>query len=257
MNRDGKMAKPLTNAILASIMHLIWRDIVGNRRVPPRRAPLRWVPPHQALARQQRRHPCRSVPRAVTPPPHYRPMEPSPPRVPKQMLTRPPEGTTPFTVARLVRNSATEDQERVSPAVEPLTRGMADLMISDQSATPYHRANPPSPTLDEANHNPNGSGSSSPPRVSPLGNRIIPRVIWLPTSTCSRPATRPPSPTHVLQTRRCGESGSATRNPEKGRGWRWRKMAGRSTEPQGQRWWWVDLVGVVTWRRLDHMVDLQ
>jgi hypothetical protein len=131
MNREGKMAKPLTNVILASIMHLIRRDIVGNRRVLPRRAPLRWVPPHQAPARQQRCRPCRSVPRVATPPPHYRPMEPSPPRVPKQMLTGPPEGTTPFTVARLVRNSATEDQERVSPAVEPLTRGTADLMISD------------------------------------------------------------------------------------------------------------------------------
>jgi hypothetical protein len=146
------------------------------------------------------------------PPPHYQPMEPSPPRVPEQTLpgpplspfgvpyiprsqvdlgrlTGPPEGTTPFTVAGLVRNPTTKDQERGSPTMEPLTRGTTDLTISDRPTTSYHRADPPSPTLDEANHNPNGSRSDSPPRVSPLGNCIIHRVIRLPTSTHSRSAT--------------------------------------------------------------------
>jgi hypothetical protein len=127
-------------------------------------------------------------------------MEPSPPRVPEQTLPGPPlspfgvpyiprsqvdlgrwigppEGTTPFIVVGLVRNPATKDQERGSPAVEPLTSGTADLTISDRSVMPYHRADPPSLTSDEANHNLNGLGSSSPPRVSPLGNRIIRRVI--------------------------------------------------------------------------------
>jgi hypothetical protein len=51
-NREGKMAKPLTNVILASILHLIWRDLVENRRVRPRRAPPCWVPPRRAPARR-------------------------------------------------------------------------------------------------------------------------------------------------------------------------------------------------------------
>jgi hypothetical protein len=57
--------------------------------------------------------------------------------------------------------------------MDPLTRGTMDLSITDRPATPYHRANPPSSTLDEANPNPNGSCSGSPPRLSPLGNQII------------------------------------------------------------------------------------
>jgi hypothetical protein len=43
-----RMTEPLTNAILASILHLIWRDLVKNRRVPPRRALPHWVRPHRA-----------------------------------------------------------------------------------------------------------------------------------------------------------------------------------------------------------------
>jgi hypothetical protein len=153
------MAEPLTNAILASILHLIRRDLTGNRRVPPRRRP------------------HRSRQRAATPPPQYRPMEPSPPRVPEQTLpgpplppfgvpytprsqvdlgwlVGPPEGATPFTVAGLVRSPATEEG-RGLPAVEPLTRGTTDFSITDRPATPYHRSDPPSPTPEEANPNPN------------------------------------------------------------------------------------------------------
>jgi hypothetical protein len=61
------MAEPLTNAILASILHLVRWDLAENRRVPPRRASPRWVPPHRLLhvsstiapagADQGRRHP--------------------------------------------------------------------------------------------------------------------------------------------------------------------------------------------------------
>jgi hypothetical protein len=169
-------------------------------------APLRWAPPFRAPAHQRRQRPCRSGPRAMTLPPQYRPMEPSPPRSPGPSLPRPPlppfgvpytpmsqvdlgwlagppEGITPFTVAVLIRTPATEEQERGSPAVEPLTRGMTDLMIGDRPATPYHREDPPSPTLDTANPNPNELGFGSPPQISPLGIRVIHRVIRLPTST--------------------------------------------------------------------------
>jgi hypothetical protein len=85
-------------------------------------------------------------------------------------LAGPPEGTTPFTVVGLVRAPATEERERGSSAVEPLTRGTVDLSITDRPATPYHRVDSPSPTPNEANPNPNGSGSGPPPRLSPLGN---------------------------------------------------------------------------------------
>jgi hypothetical protein len=103
-------------------------------------------------------------------------------------LARPPEGITPFMVAGLVRTPAIEEQERGLSTVEPLTRGTTDLMISDRQTTPYHRADPPSLTPDLANPNPNGLGSGSPPRISPLDNWIICRVIRLPTSTHTRPA---------------------------------------------------------------------
>jgi hypothetical protein len=142
-------------------------------------------------------------------------MEPSPPRVSEQLLPRPPlppfgvpyiprsqvnlgrltgplEGTTPFTVGGLVRNPTTEDHERGSPTVELLTRGTADLTISDRPATPYYRADPPSPTSDGAHPNPNGSGSDSPSRLSPLDNHIIHRVILLPTSIRIRMAVGHP-----------------------------------------------------------------
>jgi hypothetical protein len=65
-----------------------------------------------------------------------------------------------------VRAPAIEEQERGSSALEPLTRGTTDLMISDQPATPYHRADPPSPTPDGASPNPNELGSGSPSRLS-------------------------------------------------------------------------------------------
>jgi hypothetical protein len=203
------MAELLTNASLASILHLIRHDLARNRRVPPRRAPPRWVPPRWDPARRLHRRPQGSGPRAVTPPPQYRSMELSPPIVPEQslpgpplppfdipytprsqvdlgQLVGPPKGATLFMVVGLVRAPATEEQERGLPMVEPLTRGTADLTISDRPATPYHRADPTSPTPDGANPNPNGLGSGSPPRLSPLGNRIICRVIRLPTSTHTR-----------------------------------------------------------------------
>jgi hypothetical protein len=85
------------------------------------------------------------------------------------------------------KNPCIRRRKKGSLAVEPLTRGTADLSITDRSATPYHRVDPPSPTPDEANPNPNGSGFDSPPRLSPLGNRIICWVIRLPTSTRTRP----------------------------------------------------------------------
>jgi hypothetical protein len=187
------MAGPLTNAILASILHLIRCDLAENRRVPPRRAPPSWVPPRWAPACWRRRHPRRSGPRAVTPPPQYRPMEPSPPRSPEQSLPVPPfgtpyiprtqvdlgrlvgpqEGITSFTVAQLVRTPTIEEERRGSLAVEPLTRGTTDISITDRPTTPFHRADPPSPTLDSTNPNPNGLGSDSLPRISPLGNQVI------------------------------------------------------------------------------------
>jgi hypothetical protein len=131
-------------------------------------------------------------------------MEPSPPRSPGPPLSPfdvpytprsqvdlgrlagRPEGITPFMVAGLIRTPATEEQERGSLVVEPLTRGMTNLTISDRPITPYHRADPPSPTPDMANLNPNGLRSGLPPRISPLGNRTIYRVIRLPTSTRTR-----------------------------------------------------------------------
>jgi hypothetical protein len=92
--------------------------------------------------------------------------------------------------------------------------------LDHRPAIPYHRVDPPSQTSDEANPNPNRSGYGSPPWLSPLGNRIIRWVIRLPTSTHTRPtsATQAPSPTRVLWTQQCGESGSATRNRDMGRG---------------------------------------
>jgi hypothetical protein len=195
--------------ILASILHLIRRHRTGNWRVPPCRTPPRWVPSCRAPARRRRRRPRTSGLRVATPPPQYWPMEPSPPRVPEQSLsgppllpfgvpyiprsqvdlgrlTGPPEGATPFTVARLVR-APTIEQVRGSPAVEPLTRGTVGLSITDRTAIPYHRLDPPSPTREETNPNPNSLGSGSPLRISPLGNRIIHQVIQLPTLTCTQP----------------------------------------------------------------------
>jgi hypothetical protein len=151
----------------------------------------------------------------VTPPPQYRPMEPSPPRSPRQSLPGPPlppfgtpyiprmqvdlgqlagpeEVITPFTVVGLVRTPTTEEERRGSPTVEPLTRGTVDLLITDRPATPYHRPDPPSPTPEEPNPNPNVLGSDSPPRLSPLGNHIIHQVIRLPTSTRTQPTASHP-----------------------------------------------------------------
>jgi hypothetical protein len=204
------MAEPLTDAILASILHLIWRDLARNGRTPPCRAP-----PRRAPARPRHRRPRRSGQRAATPAPQYRPMELSPPRSPRPSLLGPPlppfgapyiprtqvnlgrlvgptKGITPFMVAGLVRTPATKEEGRGSPEVESLTRGTMDLSITDWPATPYHRPDSPSLTPNEANPDPNGSGFDSPPRLSPLGNRIIWRVIRLPTSTCTRPAAGHP-----------------------------------------------------------------
>jgi hypothetical protein len=147
----------------------------------------------------------------MTPPPPYQPMDPPPPRSPKSSLpglplpsfgkpytprkqvdlgrlAGPLEGITPFTVVGLVRTPATEEQERGPLAVEPLTRGTADLTISDRSTLPYHKADPNSPTPESANPNPNGWGSGLLPRISPLGNRVI----RLPTSIGTRLAASHP-----------------------------------------------------------------
>jgi hypothetical protein len=104
-----------------------------------------------------------------------------------ERLAGPPEDITPFTVAEPRRTPATEE-ERGQPMVEPLMRGTTDLTISDRPATPYHIADPPSLTPDIANPNPNGLGSNSPSWISPLSNRVIRRVIQLPTSTQTQPS---------------------------------------------------------------------
>jgi hypothetical protein len=181
------MTEPLTNAILASILHLIWRDLAGNRRVPPCRAPPRWVPSRRAPTRRRRRHPCISRPRVATPPPQYRPMEPMPLRVPEQSLLEPPlpqfgvpyiprsqvdlgrlagppEGATPIHGGHTKwQNPYNRRRKKGVIVVEPLTRSTTDLSIIDGPATPYHRADRPSPTPDKANPNPNRLGSGSPP----------------------------------------------------------------------------------------------
>jgi hypothetical protein len=149
--------------------------------------------------------PRRSGPRAATLPPQYRPMEPSSSRVPEQTLPKPPlppfgvpytprsqvnlrrlagppEGATPFTVAGLVSAPATEEG-RGSLAVEPLTRGIIYLLITNRPATPLPQTGSTVPNTEEANPIPNRLGSGSPSRLSPLGNRIIRRVIRLSTST--------------------------------------------------------------------------
>jgi hypothetical protein len=81
----SKMAETLTNVILASILHLIRWDHTKVGRAAPHRAP-----PRQALARRWHWRHCRSETRATTPPLQYQPMEPSPPRAPKQSLPGPP-----------------------------------------------------------------------------------------------------------------------------------------------------------------------
>jgi hypothetical protein len=142
-------------------------------------------------------------------PPLYRPMEPSPPRpigpplppfsapynprtqVDLRRLAGPSEGITPFTVAGLRGTPATKE-ERGQLAVELLIRGTTDIMTSDRPATPYHRADPPSPTPDTINPNHNRSGSGSSSQISPLGNRVIRQVIRLPTSTRTQPAVGHP-----------------------------------------------------------------
>jgi hypothetical protein len=181
------MAEPLTNAILASILHLIRRDLAEDGRFAPRRAPLRWALLHRAPAHRRHRCPCRSGPRAMTPPPHidlwnlhhqdhsgrhcHHLAHPTPQEHKfLGQLAEPPEGITP--VARLVRTPAIEEQERGSPMVQPLTRGTTDLMINDRTATAYHRADPPSLTPDSTNPNSNGLESDSPSRISPLRSSL-------------------------------------------------------------------------------------
>jgi hypothetical protein len=78
------MVEPLTNVILASILHLIQRDLAGNGRFPIRKTPCQ-VPAHRRC-----RRPRRSGPRGATPPPQYQPMEPSPPNALEQSLPRSP-----------------------------------------------------------------------------------------------------------------------------------------------------------------------
>jgi hypothetical protein len=189
------MTEPLTNAIHDLILHLIRCDLVGNRRAAPC-----WVPPCWTPAHRQHRRPRGSRPRATTPPPQYRPMEPSPPRAlepslprpslppfgvpctPRSQvdfgwLARPPAGITSFTMATPRSTPTIEEQDRESSVVEPLTRCMVDLTINDRLTTPFHQPDPPSLTPEEANPNPNGLSSGSPPRISSLGNRVLHWVI--------------------------------------------------------------------------------
>jgi hypothetical protein len=81
MAKSGKMAEPLTNAILISILHLIRWDLNGNQS--------RLAPPHRRRCRIHQ-----SGPRAVTTTPSYQPMELSPPH--SSMPPVPPFGT-PYT----------------------------------------------------------------------------------------------------------------------------------------------------------------
>jgi hypothetical protein len=142
------MTGSLTNVILASIHHLIRRDLVGNRGAPPR-----WAPLSRALARRRHRRIRRSGLRTVIPPPSYWPMESSPPRstilplppfgmpynprtsVDLRHLVGLPEGITPF-MATGPRSALAKEGERGSPAVESLIRGMTDLTITDRLGTP-------------------------------------------------------------------------------------------------------------------------
>jgi hypothetical protein len=80
---------------------------------------------------------------------------------------------------------------RGSSAVDSLVWCTVDLTISGQSGTPTTCEDLPSPS--PAAENPNGSGSGSPPpRLSPLGNRFIRRMIWLPSSTQTQPISSHP-----------------------------------------------------------------
>jgi hypothetical protein len=65
-------------------------------------------------------------------------------------------------------------KSRGSPAVDPLVRRTADLMINDRPGTPTTREDPPSAMPVAQNPNPNGSSSSSsPPRLSLHGKWVI------------------------------------------------------------------------------------
>jgi hypothetical protein len=133
------------------------------------------------------------------------------------------------------RSALAIEGERASPVVEPLAHHIAELTIIARLRTPHSRIDPPSSTPDTVNPNPNGLGSSSPPRLSPLGNWVIRRVIQLPHSTGTQSATGQSGVVlmHVPQTRWCCESGSASKNREMGV----RKTVGRSMEQRGwQRW---------------------
>jgi hypothetical protein len=118
------IVEPPTNAILALILHLIWRDLTENQHG---RAPPCWAPP-----RHHRRHIRWSGPRAVNMTPSYWPMEPSPPRssmpplppfsipytpsttVDLGRLTRPPEDITLFTMAGSRRGTPGMSQQEAS-----------------------------------------------------------------------------------------------------------------------------------------------
>jgi hypothetical protein len=118
--------------------------------------------------------------------------------------------------------------------------GTADLTISDWLATPYHRVDPPSPTLDMANPNPNRSGSASQPQISLVDNQVIHDPITHlnldPTGRC------PPGHNHRCASFRLDGVASPILplGTERWEGVGVRKTVGRSLEWHGWRWWWVD-----------------
>jgi hypothetical protein len=187
-------------------------------------------------------------------------MEPSPPRSPGPSLppfgapytprsqvdlgrlVGPPEGITPFMVAGLVRTPATKEQERGSPMGEPLTRGMTYLTISDRLATPYYRADLPSPTSDMTNPNSNGLGFGSPPRISPLGKPGHPPGDSVTHLNPNLTGRQPPRRRHRYASFGLDSAASPVLplGTGRSRGVGVRQMAGRSPERHERRLWWVD-----------------
>jgi hypothetical protein len=151
-----------------------------------------------APPRRHRRRIYQRTARAVTTTPSYWLMEPSLPRssmpplppfgtpytpnksVDLERLTRPPEGITPFTVARSSwwTSGMRQEQEASgvpaidnkggSPVVDLLVWCTTNLMISDRLGTPTTREDPPSPTSVDRNPKPNRSSSGS------LSSRLSP-----------------------------------------------------------------------------------
>jgi hypothetical protein len=190
---------------------LIRHDLTRNRRVSPRRAPPRWVPPRRAPSRRWHRRPtgtdqgrwhnllstgpwnCRHQWNLSSRSPghHYHHFKYPTPQDHKSILGGWP-GHRGHHSIHGGRAGGSPCNRRTRKGIDSgggpdkghdgsLDHRPADYTLPQSGSTITD-----SPTLDEANPNPNGSGSGSPPRLSPLGNRIIRRVIRLPTSTRTR-----------------------------------------------------------------------